>query len=65
MRIRLKKNDICMNKQIQSRNSENLEATNSMIARTNKIANARLKLDSIRILSLSWSIKPNAVHKVD
>ena len=42
----LKKNDVCMNKQMRSRNSENLEVMNSMIARTNRIANARLKFGS-------------------
>ena len=31
---------------IDSRNSENLKAMNSMSARTNRIANARLKFDS-------------------
>ena len=46
MRIWLKTNNVCMNKQMQSRKSENLEATNSIIARTNTIANARLKFDS-------------------
>ena len=42
----LKKNDVCMNKQMQIRCSENLEVTNSMIARTNRIAKARLKFGS-------------------
>ena len=35
-----------MNKQIQSRNNKNIEATDIMIARTNRIANARLKFGS-------------------
>ena len=46
MSIWLKKNDVCMNKQMQIRCSENLEVTNSMIARTNRIAKARLKFGS-------------------
>ena len=47
MRIWLKKNDVCMNKQMPSRNSENLEATNNMSARTNRIvATARLDFGS-------------------
>ena len=46
MRIRLKKNGVCMNKQMPSRNSKNLEATNNMSARTNRIANARLDFGS-------------------
>jgi len=49
---------------MQNRNSENLEATINMIARTKRIANARLKFDST-ILSLSWSVKPNVVDKAD
>ena len=49
---------------IDSRNNENLEATNNMSARTNRIAYARLKFDST-ILSLSWSVKPNVVDKAD